>query len=115
MIVAESQLTSLSERAICQTLAINRATFRHCRSRNTFVGPLAAKKIRLSRPVNALSEHECNTVLSTLNNDEFCDQPPSQAYFTLLSRGQYLCSISTMHRLLRRVNQQGERRHQRKP
>lgn len=114
MIMTASEMPLLSERVICQTLAINRSTFRQCRKQGTFVGPPTPRK-RHPQSVNALSDQKRDRVLSTLNSDEFHDQPPSQVYFTLLSRGEYLCSVSTMHRLLRAENQCGERRHQRTP
>jgi transposase InsO family protein len=38
-----------------------------------------------------------------------------QVYHNLLQQGRYLCSVSTMHRLLRKQNLQGERRAQRAP
>ena len=50
-----------------------------------------------------------------LTSDEHCDQPPVQVYHSLLERGEYLCSISTMHRLMRQTNLSGERRQQRPP
>ena len=53
------------------------------------------------------------TVIDTLHSEAYCDQPPAEAYQRLLEQGQYLCSVSTMHRLLRRWQEAGERRPQR--
>lgn len=39
--------------------------------------------------------------------------PPLQVYYQLLEEDTYLCSVSTMHRLLRKREQNGERRRQR--
>jgi putative transposase len=61
----------------------------------------------------ALSSQEREQVLSVLNSHKFCDQPPPQVYRKLLERGEYLCSVSTMYRLLREQGQSGERRNQR--
>jgi len=36
-----------------------------------------------------------------------------QVYHNLLQQGRYLCSVSTMHRLLRKPNLQGDRRAER--
>ncbi|MGL6123457.1 MAG: DDE-type integrase/transposase/recombinase, partial [Shewanella sp.] len=44
---------------------------------------------------------------------QYHDQPPAQVYFSLLEQGIYLCSISTMHRLMRADGLNGERRQQR--
>jgi len=52
-------------------------------------------------------------VLETLHSEEYCDQPPAEVYQRLLESAQYLCSVSTMHRLLRRSGEIGERRAQR--
>jgi hypothetical protein len=51
-------------------------------------------------PANKLTDAERALVLATLDSDEFIDQAPLQAYATLLARGQYLCSVSTMYRVL---------------
>jgi putative transposase len=45
-----------------------------------------------------------------LHSAEFVDKAPPQAYATLLDRGVYLCSISTMYRLLREHGEVRERR-----
>ena len=52
-------------------------------------------------------------MLETLHSEEYCDQPPAEVYQRLLESAQYLCSVSTMHRLLRRSGEIGERRAQR--
>jgi putative transposase len=52
-------------------------------------------------------------VLDTLHSEAYCDQPPGAVYQRLLQQGRYLCSVSTMHRLLRASEEGGERRPQR--
>lgn len=42
----------------------------------------------------------------------FCDKSVAQTWATLLDEGTYLCSMSTMHRLLRCPGAAGERRRQ---
>jgi putative transposase len=61
-------------------------------------------------PANKLSLAERTRVLEVLNSDEFVDQPPLQVYATLLERGEYLCSVSTMYRILAEAGQVKERR-----
>ena len=63
-------------------------------------------------PSNALSPTECERVLAELNSRRFADKSVGQCWATLLDEGTYLCSMSTMHRLLRRAGQAGERRRQ---
>ncbi len=58
-------------------------------------------------PANRLSLAERTRVL---DSEEFVDQPPLQVYATLLERGQYLCSVSTMYRILAEAGQVRERR-----
>lgn len=61
-------------------------------------------------PVNRLSVAEEATVLAVLIGAEFIDQTPLQIYAILLQRGEYLCSVSTMYRILRANTLVKERR-----
>jgi len=63
-------------------------------------------------PANKLSADERDQVLAVLHSDRFVDQAPQQVYATLLSEGTYLCSVSTMYRLLHDHAQVAERRRQ---
>ncbi|OAV55638.1 transposase [Enteractinococcus helveticum] len=65
-----------------------------------------------SAPANKLSAAEQDHVLAVLHSDRFVDQAPQQIYATLLSEGTYLCSVSTMYRLLHDHAQVTERRRQ---
>ncbi|WP_160115304.1 DDE-type integrase/transposase/recombinase [Oligella ureolytica] len=60
-----------------------------------------------------MSEEERSKVTEVLTSDEYADKPPAQVYYSLLQQGIYLCSISTMHRLMREEELNGERRQQR--
>jgi transposase InsO family protein len=63
-----------------------------------------------SAPVNKLSLAERERVLEVLDSAEFVDQAPLQVYASLLARGGYLCSVSTMYRVLAEAGQVSERR-----
>ncbi|WP_224280322.1 IS3 family transposase [Nocardioides lacusdianchii] len=63
-------------------------------------------------PPNALSEAERQRVLGVLTEPRFADKAVAQAWATLLDEGTYLCSMSTMHRVLRANHLAGERRRQ---
>ncbi len=63
-------------------------------------------------PANKLTTSEEALILATLNSERFIDQAPEQIYAVLLSEGTYLCSVSTMYRLLRPEKQVAERRQQ---
>jgi putative transposase len=51
--------------------------------------------------------------METLHSVPYRDQPPTEVYQRLLEQEQYLCSVSTMHRILRGLRENGDRRHQR--
>ncbi len=63
-------------------------------------------------PPNALTAEEQQQVLDLLTNERFCDKSVTQTWATLLDEGTYLCSMSTMHRILRANDVAGERRRQ---
>ena len=63
-------------------------------------------------PRNALTDAERAQVLGVLTSDRFVDKSVAQAWATLLDEGTYLCSMSTMHRILRAHGAAGERRAQ---
>ncbi len=51
-------------------------------------------------------------MLATLNSQRFADKAPAEVYATLLDEQTYLCSISTMYRVLHRNGPVRERRNQ---
>ena len=106
----------LSQRKACEALAVCRNTLRNQLHRKTFCGPpKPAADRRKVQQKRALSTEERQAVLSLMNSEEYGNQPPAEIYYDLLDQGRYLCSISTMHRLLRSKDLQGERRVQRPP
>lgn len=107
----------LTERTVCEILDLNRNTFRQHRKASEFCGPPAPPRTSRKHCVqpNALSHAERQHVLSVLNEPQHCDQPPMQVYHALLQQGHYICSQSTMQRILRAAQQNGERRNQRAP
>lgn len=58
----------------------------------------------------ALSPAEREEVLAVLHSPRFADAAPATVYATLLDEGSYLCSESTMYRLLRERGETGDRR-----
>lgn len=63
-------------------------------------------------PCNALTAAERSHVLAVLTCDRFVDKSVAQVWATLLDEGTYLCSMSTMYRILRANDAAGERRSQ---
>ena len=65
---------------------------------------------------NALSAAKRSTILETLDSERFADLAPPQVHAQLLDDGVYLCSVSTMYRILRangevRIDKRGARAH----
>jgi putative transposase len=65
-------------------------------------------------PPRALTAAQRADVLNTLDSDRFADKAPRQIYAELLDDGDYVCSVSTMYRILAAHDQVRERRHQRR-
>ena len=61
-------------------------------------------------PVNRLSAAERLDILAVLDAPRFVDLPPIQIWAQLLDEGVYLCSISTLYRILAEHAQLVERR-----
>jgi len=105
--------TRLPLRQACAALGVNRSSV-YARRRRADGVPSVERRSRKGTPQpRALSAGERAQVLDTLHSEAHCDQPPVAVYQRLLQQGQYLCSVSTMHRILRASAQSGERRAQR--
>lgn len=110
-LLMEQRPQTIPLRAACHALALNRSSVYARRGRD---GERAARTSRKGTPQpRALTRTERQAVHETLNSPQFCNHPPAEVYQTLLERGVYLCSISTMHRILREYGENGERRDQR--
>ena len=97
-----------STKRACELLGANRSTILR-RRQPPRLGPPAPRP----EPVNKLTEAERAHVLAVLRSPEFCDLAPAQVWARLLDDGIYLCSISTMYRILRDAGENRERRRQR--
>lgn len=97
-----------STRQACELLGRPRAS--HYRA---LAGPKLGPPAPRPAPPNKLSEAERQKILTVLRSGEYCDLAPMQVWARLLDDGVYLCSISTMYRLLRAVGESRERRRQR--
>jgi putative transposase len=93
----------------CELVGKSRATL--YRRRNP--APPITEPSRVPAPHPAsLSAAERAAVLEVLRSPRFVDKAPAQVWATLLDEGRYLCSISTMYRLLRSEGEVRERRAQ---
>lgn len=108
----EDRLTAVEELgksvgvvAACEALDVPRATLYRRRRPTAAPSPRAPSH-------RALRAEERAQVLATLNGARFADKAPAEVYGTLLDEGTYLCSVSTMYRLLRENGLVRERRDQ---
>jgi putative transposase len=62
--------------------------------------------------LRALNSEEQSEVVELLNSPRFLDQAPREVYATLIDEGRYLCSVSTMYRVLAQAGEVKERRDQ---
>ena len=67
------------------------------------------------RPSHALSKEEIQEVITMLNTPKYWSMPPSQVVPRLADDGIYLCSESTMYRILHAIGQQNHRGRSKKP
>ena len=96
----------------CDALGLPRATY-YRRRRQELCGanPDQEGKGRPRSP-RSLSEREESAVLEVLHSPRFQDRAVPQVWATLLDEGRYLCSQSTMYRILHRNSEVRERRNQ---
>jgi putative transposase len=103
---AAEQLAARSGVSVaCQALGVPRSSLYRARQ------PKRDPKPRPT-PERALKPEEKEQVLQVLNSDPFQDSAPREVYAALLDKGQYLCSWSTMYRILKERRQVRERRNQ---
>ena len=105
---AETARSGISIAAACRVLSLSRATFYRGKEAAPVVGSTALQPCRV--PGRGLSVLEQERVVDELHSDRFMDKAPPQVYATMLDEGDYLCSISTMYRLLRKRGEVVERR-----
>jgi transposase InsO family protein len=109
---AEELATSQGVVAACAALAVPRSSLYRARPAPT--APEAPEREPVSRPAppRALSPTEQAQVRELLNSERFQDQAPREVYAALLDEERYLCSISTMYRILAEHAEVRERRNQ---
>lgn len=111
MDAVEQRPEAVSLSMACKVLGLNRSTI-YARSKAHTVNNNGRCRRNAPQP-RALSQQQRDRVMMTLNSTEYQDQPPREVYYDLLDKGTYLCSVSTMYRLLSESDQVGERRNQR--
>lgn len=114
----------MTDAAVAELTAQGVATSRACaalgRSRATYYRrhPVHPRALRYGPPTprkaqpRALSTAERTHVRQVLHSDRFVDKAPAQVWAELLDEDIYLCSISSMYRVLRDADEVRERRAQ---
>jgi putative transposase len=98
-----------SIRAACR--AAGRPQANHYRRHRQSPKPDKPERERRPQP-RALSQAERDSVRAVLNGPTFADMAPAAVYHELLDEGVYLCSTSTMYRILHAHDEVTERRRQ---
>jgi putative transposase len=106
---AELVDAGVDTRRACKLVGRPRSTH-YWRPRPRPVGP--RQRVPRPAPANALSVPERARVLALLRDPSFVDKSPAQVWARLLDDGIYLCSQSTMYRILRTAGESRERRRQ---
>ncbi len=90
--------------AACAAVGCSRATY-YRRHHVPATRIVSRQSVRAPRPrtiqPRALSAVEQAEVRGLLHSERFVDQAPATVYATLLDEERYLCSVSTMYRVLR--------------
>jgi putative transposase len=107
--VAITQLAPMVGTAgACRAVGWPRSSWYRAHRRSP-ASPRPPRSPRRPQP-RALSAAERQQVLDVLHAERFWDAAPATVYATLLDEGSYLCSPSTMYRLLRGRGETGDRR-----
>ena len=107
---AIAELTPLiGVRAACT--AVGRPQANHYRRHRQSPAPVRVARPRRAQP-RALSQGERDRVRELLDSPAFVDQAPRSVYYALLDQGIYLCSPSSMYRILHAHGEVHERRRQ---
>ena len=95
MKAVEELTASVGTALACEAIGVPRATI----YRHRLPKPATAPKPRPASQ-RALSGEERKHVLDVLHDEDFADNARAETYAKLLDQGTYLCSISTMERVL---------------
>ena len=111
---AEELAASQGVVAACAALAVPRSTLYRARPAPTVseVATPPAEPAARPAPPRALSPVEQEQIRELLNSERFQDLAPREIYAELLDEERYLCSISTMYRILAQHAEVRERRNQ---
>ena len=103
----EEAAPSTGTKAACDAIGLSLPTFYRNRQPRQM-----AFRLRKGGSTQELTTGERNEVLAWLASDRFLDRSVRQVHATLWDEGQYLCSVSTLYRILRQNGPIKDRRNQ---
>lgn len=105
MNVALQLVPVMKQRTVCEALSVSRSSLLR-----RLAGPIATSP--RARPGNRrrIPDAERQAIVDVLHSERFVDLAVPQIHAQLLDEGQFLCSVSTMYRLLRANAEVKERR-----
>jgi transposase InsO family protein len=116
MTLIEDAVGSGCRRALaCETLEISLRTYQRWTREGNAGNEDRRKNASRVAPANKLSDEERARILALVNRAEFASQPPSQIVPTLVDRGEYIASESTIYRVMKAAAQQHHRGRAKKP
>jgi transposase InsO family protein len=114
-LIEEAASNGCRRAAACAELEISLRTYQRWTREGAAGMKDGRKGARRAAPVNKLSDEERARILALVNSPEFASQPPSQIVPTLVDRGEYLASESTIYRVMKAAAQQHHRGRSKKP
>ena len=116
MMAAIEQLSqAMAVADACSGLGFPRSSYYRLRSSALPLHASTAEKRTVRRVSDrTLAPVEREAIRAILNSERFMDCTPYMIYATLLDEGTYLCSVSTMYRILQEYGEVRDRRDQRK-
>ena len=109
--VAEAKAAGASQSKACKIVGVCPRSVQRWKKSKGDGRPEAKRPL----PIQSLSKAEQERILAVLNQKEYASLPPSQLVPKLADQGLYLCSESTMYRLLRAQDQLKHRGKQNSP
>lgn len=107
-LIDEAVASGARQAKACEILDISARTLQRWKSSGDISTDGRPDAIRPT-PSNSLTKEEKQQVLDTLNAPDFANMPPSQVVPRLADDGVYLCSESSMYRILHEAKQQNHR------
>ena len=111
MTMVDQHAEQLGVTDVCSALGVSRSTWYRRRHRHA---NQVTPSTRLRPHPRRLSDAERARVMEILCSEEFVNQAPREVFAILLDRGQYVCSVRTMYRILASHQAVRERRRQRR-